>query len=327
MALNQSTVLDELLSSETQELMISTYPIENGWRHIFPLCFHQGFWCSLPFLKNIILAQQHFKAEPSDVFVCSNFKSGTTWLKAMTFSIVTRTRVDNSNNPLLNHLPHNCVPDLNICFSNKPNVREPGLPLIFAHTPYDFLPKSVLDSECKIVYICRDPKDTFVSLFHFYAKIRPKENEPLSLEEACELYCEGKSSFGPFWDHILGYWKACLERPEKVMFLKYEEVMEDPTYYMKKLAEFMGYPFSTEEEEQGLVEKIVEMCSFESLSNLEVNKSDTMKFGPVPHNAFFRKGKVGDWKNHLTPSMAEKIDKIIEQKMSGFGLRFGVTSK
>ncbi|GLT96297.1 hypothetical protein SLE2022_139320 [Rubroshorea leprosula] len=304
--------------------IISTLPIENGCRYIEPLCLYQGFWCHPSLAERIMLGQEFFKAEPNDIFVCSPPKSGTTWIKALTFAIVTRTCFDRSTSPLLFKMPHECVPALHRIFGKKPDIREPGLPLIATHSPYASLPKSVLHSDCKIVYICRDPKDAFVSLFHFKAKLRPQEIEPISLEAAFDLYCEGKSDFGPFWDHILGYWGASLERPGKILFLKYEDMMKDTTFYVKKLAEFMGYPFSLEEEKEGVVQKIVELCSFEFMSNLEVNKNG-MLFGIRNHQVrnkdFFRRGKVGDWRNHLTPEMAERLDKIIEQKLtaSGFG--------
>ena len=35
----------------------------------------------------------------------------------------------------------------------------------------------------------------------------------------------------------------------------------------------MGYPFSLEEEDKGMVQKIIDLCSFENLSKLEVNRS------------------------------------------------------
>ena len=39
----------------------------------------------------------------------------------------------------------------------------------------------------------------------------------------------------------------------------------------------MGYPFSLEEEDKGVVQKIIELCSFENLSSLVVNKSGIVK--------------------------------------------------
>ena len=62
---------------------------------------------------------------------------------------------------------------------------------------------------------------------------------------------------------------------------------------------------------------------------MEVNQSGPMQFlsGIVgENNAFFRKGKVGDWKNHLTPEMATRLDQITEQKLSSSDLTLHVSA-
>ncbi|MDV3201786.1 MAG: sulfotransferase domain-containing protein, partial [Candidatus Phytoplasma australasiaticum] len=130
--------------------------------------------------------------------------------------------------------------------------------------------------------------------------------------------------YGPYWDHILGYWKASLEHPGKILFSKYEEMSRDTTSFVKKLAEFTGHPFSFEEQQKGVPEKIVKLCSFENLSNLEVNKNGMHRVRKIKNGVenknYFRKGKVGDWKNHLTPEMAARLDEITLRKLDGSGL-------
>ena len=137
-------------------------------------------------------------------------------------------------------------------------------------------------------------------------------------------FCEGLSSSGPYWDHVLGYWRASLESPERILFLKYEDLMNDAVYWVKKMAQFMGYPFSFEEEDKGAVQKIINLCSFENMSSLEVNKSGIaeiqLKEMVIRNNIFFRKGKIRDWKNHLTVEMAMQLDQITKQKLNGSGL-------
>lgn len=45
-------------------------------------------------------------------------------------------------------------------------------------------------------------------------------------------------------------------------------------FYVKRMVGFMGYSFSLEEEDKGMVQKIIiDLCSFENLSKLEVNRS------------------------------------------------------
>ena len=136
-----------------------------------------------------------------------------------------------------------------------------------------------------------------------------------------EAFCRGESEFGPFWDHVLGFWKASLEHPEKILFLKYEEMLEDTSSQAKRLAEFIGFPFSEEEERNGDIGKILELCSLKKLKELDVNKHGKSVFN-YENKKLFRKGEVGDWVNHLSPSMVESVEKVIQEKLCDSGLTF-----
>ncbi|KAL3336588.1 hypothetical protein AABB24_029307 [Solanum stoloniferum] len=92
-----------------------------------------------------------------------------------------------------------------------------------------------------------------------------------SIEEMFDHFCKGVSLYGPFWNQVLDYWKESIENPDKVFFLMYEEIKKQPKIQLKRLAEFLECPFSIEEENCGVVEEILRMCSFENLRNLEVN--------------------------------------------------------
>ncbi|GKD60030.1 flavonol 4'-sulfotransferase [Tanacetum coccineum] len=278
---------------------------------------YEGFWIINSFLEGVTLAQR-YKAQPNDVLLCSSPKTGTTWLKALAFAIGTRNKFDETNSPLLTTLPHDILPHLGL-FHQK----NSSFPVAATHVPYASLPKSVLTSNCKIVYIYRNIKDVVVSHYHFIREIKKLSMEEAPFEEAFDEFCQGVSAYGPYWDHILGYWKASLDRPGTILFLKYEDLKRDPMRHVKTLAEFLGYPFSTEEENAGVIEKIIELCSFKNLSNLQVNKSGNIQATAnieIENRYYFRKAKDGDWENYFTDEMKEKIDKLISHKMSGTGL-------
>ncbi|KAJ6874357.1 hypothetical protein NC652_034133 [Populus alba x Populus x berolinensis] len=117
-------------------------------------------------------------------------KTGNTWLKALTFVTVTRSR---------------CSPlrPMNVFLSW--NMTLPKIQIIETRQSH------------------WDAKDAFDSLWFFIARqIRCKNAEPLPLEDAFDLFCNGLASYGPYWDHVLGYWRASLESPEKTLFLTYE---------------------------------------------------------------------------------------------------------
>ncbi|XP_059645028.1 cytosolic sulfotransferase 13-like [Cornus florida] len=310
------------LSQECKDL-ISSLPKENGWltTHNYQ---YQGFWLAPIMLQAMLACQKHFQAQDTDILLITNPKSGTTWLKALLFTLVNRIRYRDTKiqHPLLTNNPHDLVPflEFDLHFDKQvPDLTSFTSPRLFCtHLPLVLLPKSVKDSACKLVYLCRNPRDTFVSLWHFTNNFRAQK---MSLEEAFDMFCQGINVCGPLWDHVLGYWKESLEKPEKVLFLKYEEMKEQPTLHLRRLAEFLGCPFSPEEETEGVVDEIVRLCSFENLSNLEVNTSGNLSTGRQ-NKVFFRRGEVGDWKNYLTPEMAERLDQIIEQKLCGSGLKF-----
>ena len=61
-----------------------------------------------------------------------------------------------------------------------------------------------------------------------------------------------------------------LERPNKVLFLSYEDLKEDIEFYIMHLSKFMRFSFTKEEERQGLVEEISKLCSIEKMKSLKV---------------------------------------------------------
>ncbi|KAF7836235.1 cytosolic sulfotransferase 15-like [Senna tora] len=318
---------EEALCEEEEELLQSL-PKEKGWASQY-MYLYQQFWCFPPLVQATISFQKHFQAKHNDIVIASLPKSGTTWLKALAFATVKRHRFvpSSQNHPLLNSNSHTIVPffEFNI-YGGEDNV-IPDLstipePRIFGtHIPFPSLSHSIHNSNCKIIYICRNPFDAFISHWHFFKTILPSSLPTLTLEEAFEGYCEGIHPFGPFWSHILGYWNASKDKPSKVLFLKYEEIKANTNFELKRMAQFLGCPFTKEEESGGLVDSIIELCSFKKMKELEINKSGKIA-NLIENKHFFRKGETGDWVNYFSPSMIEKLSKVIEEKLGEFGLFF-----
>ncbi|PON85385.1 Sulfotransferase domain containing protein [Trema orientale] len=308
--------------------LISQLPKTKGWLK-FGMSQYQDFWCPPNLVANVIRFQQHFQAQDHDIILASHPKSGTIWLKALLYSIINRHRYTSSNTPLLNSNPHQLIPFFEFTLyssdTKPPNNSisyDPSPRLFSTHIPYASMADSIKhSSKCKIVYISRNPLDVLVSFWHF-ASWQPERIEEWTMEEYVEKFCNGETVFGPFWNHVLGYWKESLEKPEKVLFLKYEEMKEDFVVQVKKLADFVGFPFSREEESQGVIEQISNLCSFSNLKDLDVNKHGKLMSNGLENKSYFRKGKVGDWVNHLSPSMAARLNTVMKEKFRGSGLTF-----
>ncbi|KAH7569425.1 hypothetical protein JRO89_XS06G0159800 [Xanthoceras sorbifolium] len=231
-------VQDYYLTDEVRQL-ISTLPREKDFDGTYLYQYQEGFWYRPTYIVGILSAQRHFQARDDDIILITYPKSGTTWLKALTYAIVHRSHYAFEHSPLLTSNPHELVPFIELsAFIRKIIVLE-----------------SILDQ--------------FISHWHFMVKIaQDRETDPLSLEEALERVSRGIQGCGPSWEHVLGYWRASLENPNKILFLKYEDVMEDTLFYVKKMAEFLGCPFSSVEENQGVIAEILKLCSFENMKDL-----------------------------------------------------------
>ncbi|PWA39243.1 hypothetical protein CTI12_AA573700 [Artemisia annua] len=306
---------------------VATLPMQKTWTDA-PLYkyegfwYHQGFWFQSEYasfsLEAVMASQDDFHAQPTDVFLATYPKSGTTWLKALAFAITNRTKFSyGPTHPLATTCPHDCVPYIESeAYINNPSYANG---LLATHIPYTSLPKSIISSGSRIVYICRDPKDVFISFWHFKKKyIDDSSTDPIMLEKAFECFSKGVFEFGSSWDHVIGYRKASLEWPDKILFLNYEEMKRDAKNEVKKLANFIGHPFTEEEEAKGEVEEIIKLCSFDKLSKASKDRDATPNV--ISNDIFFRKGVVGDSVNHLTDEMIQILDKITTEKYEGLDI-------
>ncbi|XP_054824824.1 cytosolic sulfotransferase 12-like [Prosopis cineraria] len=198
---------DEDLSQECPDFT-ATLPSEPDWFATQPYNY-QGFWHSKRLMQGILNFQNHFQACDSDIFLVTFPKCGTTWLKALTFTVLNRKSHYPSPNPDL----------------TRRSIIPPPHPLF----------TSLKQSRCKIIFMCRNPEDAFVSLWHFGNKLRPDQSN--RIDGAFEKFCQG--------------------------------LKDEPVQILKKLAEFIGHGFSKEEEDGDAVGDILKLCSFETLSNLE----------------------------------------------------------
>ncbi|XP_021762222.1 cytosolic sulfotransferase 13-like [Chenopodium quinoa] len=324
----------ENLLDEIKELQLS---LPNETWFVWPMYLYQGLWCLSYILEGIISFKTHFQAHDTDIILASLPKTGTTWLKSLIFAIVNRTKFsdDFTQHPLRTKNPHALIEHLEINVykevnGNKPDLSEIPSPRLFAtHVSYLSLPDSIKNSKCRIVYVCRNPFDTFVSIWHFFLEFEPcKGIKPdlVMMEKYVDKFCSGVSPWGPYEDHVLGYWKESKKNQQKVIFLEYEGLKKEPEAHLKRLAEFLGYPFSEVEEKNNVINKIVELCSLKSLKEMEVNKIGRLST-KFENKILLRKGEVGDWNKYLTPTLAKRIEEMQEKlKKAGFSSSYYQTN-
>jgi hypothetical protein len=243
------------LANESVKAFISALPAKDGWSE--PLIQYKSYWFRPGFLERFLLVERRFKPRPDDIILATQPKCGTTWLKALAFVVANRARYDFGDHPLLTRHPQHIVPFIEIPDGTGGGNDIEALPsprLLATHMPMSLLPPDM--AGCRIVYLCRDPKDALVSRLHFENKLMV-EGFTLSMDHAFGMFCEGFSHYGPFWNHCLEYWNESVAKPKDVLFLKYEDLKSDPVQVVRKLAEFLDVPFTEEEESFGVAQEVV----------------------------------------------------------------------
>ncbi|KAJ4903972.1 Cytosolic sulfotransferase 15 [Raphanus sativus] len=186
---------------------------------------HKGFWFKPEFITASEAIREHYTPLPSDIILASFPKTGTTWLKALTSSILRHSsNIRDDNHDHLDNLnPHEVVPFLEIeLFGENPSkdITKISSPRVFnTHLPLSFLPETLKTSGSKVIYITRHPADTFVSLWHLYNN---KFGTEISIREAFDDFCKDLVPAGPYFDHVLEFWEA--RDRDRVLFITYEDL-------------------------------------------------------------------------------------------------------
>ncbi|XP_026547113.1 amine sulfotransferase-like, partial [Notechis scutatus] len=119
------------------------------------------------------------------------------------------------------------------------------------------------------------------------------------------------------FDHVKGWYTH--QNEFNILFLCFEEMMQDLRGTVLKICKFIGKELSSQE-----VDKVVEMSTFKNMkSDPRANSMKTYEecFG-LKNITHLRKGTVGDWKNIMTVSQSERFDKIFQAQMKDIGLKF-----
>ena len=73
----------------------------------------------------------------------------------------------------------------------------PSPRVIKTHLPFEFLPPKLLDT-CKVIFVCRNPKDACVSFYHHHNNF-PEYDMKGSFSDFASMFLKGSIEFGSYW--------------------------------------------------------------------------------------------------------------------------------
>lgn len=186
-------------------------------------------------------------------------------------------------------------------------------PRIFkSHMPYTMaVGGAPAETPCKYVYIARNPKDVAVSYYYFEREKSWSGNYSGSWEHWLELFLNGNVQRGDWFEHTLSWWNH--SESENILFLKYEDLKNNFADTLRTLTKFLGRQLPAD-----VMEQIEQKTSFGSMQQEKFSNMHEVK----EFQGFFRKGKIGSWKNQFTAEQDKEFDRIIEDRLGGSGLTF-----
>eukprot|EP00058_Branchiostoma_floridae_P023721 XP_002609211.1 hypothetical protein BRAFLDRAFT_125965 [Branchiostoma floridae] len=288
--------------------MLSTMSFEKiSWEY-------KGFTLPRDITEETLDTLSNFQIRDDDIVVASFPKTGTNWLLEIVGKILraagkTESSTDSliAPGPLEMKTPTSTQPGY-LTLANMPSPR-----LVATHLPFELAPEGISkpQNKVKILVPMRNPKDTAVSHFHFGKKILRLRGvtDEVPWEVFAHQFTNGKVAYGPFEDHVLGWWK--MQDDPHFLFLKYEDMKKDLLTAVKTIVAFLEVDL-----DESIIKGIAEASTFNNM------KAD-MDNSKIPERqAIARKGIIGDWKNMFTPEQSKAFDDWYEEKFSGTGITF-----
>jgi hypothetical protein len=166
-----------------------------------------------------------------------------------------------------------------------------------------------------VVYFVRNPLDVLVSFAYHSSK--PAEKMISALNDSAYAFCDKNDKLqnqlrqvlGSWTDHVIS-WTEQSAIP--VLVMRYEDMINDNFEKFKEAINFIGI-----EKTDLQIKAAIEKSDFSVLSDQEKNEGFKEKM--IKSKSFFRKGKIGDWRNHLDEKMMNEIIKNHKDIMIKFG--------
>ncbi|HSV15738.1 MAG TPA: sulfotransferase domain-containing protein [Tepidisphaeraceae bacterium] len=216
---------------------------------------------------------------PTDVFLCSYPKSGTTWLGFLIAQVLKKDESEELDLKSFNKY----VPDVNLQYTKRGSLAQhaalPDPRFLLCHATYDAkLPK--------VVYVTRDPRDVMVSYWHYQKFL--KEDFNLSLAD----FLRSDDHWPCEWDEHVADW--LLPEPHgNVLRVGYEEIHQDAAGVLRRVLQFGGVKAS-----EARITAAVECSRFENMRAAEERFGVNGKAGDEQER-FVRKGRVGSWQDEM----------------------------
>jgi aryl sulfotransferase len=271
----------------------------------------------------------YYTPRQDDIIIATSYKAGTTW----TQGIVANLLFPDGNFPLppavmspwldMRYVPLEMVLNL---IENQPHRR-----FIKTHLPLDGMR---YEREPRYVYVSRDGRDVFMSMWNHYSNTTeetlehmnnipgrvgdPMPPAPDDIHEfwktwVTESLFEGEAGGWPYWSHLTNVqsWWDYRHMPN-IEFFHYKDLLGRPEEEIRRLADYLEIDVAESD-----WPRILDAVTFDSMKTRGADYApDGGSFWKGGSDTFMNKGTNGRWKDVLTDAELAQYDALCERALT-----------
>ncbi len=167
----------------------------------------------------------------------------------------------------------------------------------------------------KVVFMLRDPRDVLVSYYHQLSK-REQRAKVLSIDNFARRRLLGIHRIVAYMNFI-----AAQQSQFEHCHIYYEDLHQDTAGQLSAILSFAGIPVQPD-----LAAESVAYARFENMRKMELSGSQGNKLQPTDKQDIdsfkTRKGKVGSYREELSPRTVDFINSVIARELDPFFERY-----
>lgn len=271
-----------------------------------------------PFMTEAVwkLLRNSFVPQSGDVFITGYRRSGCTLLQVLVRTLKVNGQadlVDLSHSDSLEAAFTTClsVDEVNKTPQER-RVWKSFFPPSLLPFPMDRTAKGnlVLPKGVKVIHIVRDPRDVCVSAFQSL-----KESGLLPSTTSMDVFVESFLSktgapclLSSWLSYVQESWELCRQCPDQVLWLSFEDILEDPKGSVRRVAEFL--------------ELDCQQATLDSTA-AAIDFSEAKQRHGATLPTVFRRGVAGEYKRYLTPAQEQRFLRDLIIPAVGSGVQLG----
>lgn len=269
---------------------------------------HNGFLMPMGFPIEGFTSALNYQAQPSDIFLVTYPKCGTTWTQYILWLMQHKGQPLSPSEKLETYIPH-------LEEVGKETIQNlPERRVIKTHLPYQLTP---YHPSAKYIYVARNPFDCMVSFYHHTRGfIKHYDFANGTFDDFFECFIKGEVDFGDYFDHLLSWYEH--KNDDNILFLTYEAMKVNLKSIIIKIANFLEDDYLNCIKDEEILNKIIVNSSLEKM------KKDQQRWSSKrPENmpSFVRKGKIGDWENYFSSEQKQRLTEKFIIRTTGTGIK------